>query len=141
MQPGIPPGTKLTIGLPAKPDQRLAQNLGGVVASFSEVQTAHLPMVSVLDSTARPALTLILVFDSSCSYQEIVGQIAARLAPHVGPGAFIDIWSMRSDDPLLYWVEKARSRILRRSPSGEAIIERPWARWRLLLWRLTRNFK
>jgi SseB protein C-terminal domain len=141
MQPRIAAGAKVLIGMPAKPNQQLAQSLAELIASFGEVQAAHLPMVSEPNSLGKPALVLFLIFDPSCSYTEVVEQITQRLSPHIGPGAFLDIWPMKSDDPFLYWVEKARSRIFNRSPSGEPIIEHPWSRWRLLLWRLTRNFK
>ena len=141
MQPKISAGANVMIGLPAQPNQRLALNLAELVASFSEVQAAHMPMVAEPKSLGKPALVLFLIFEPSCAYNEVVKQIGEKLAAHVGPGAYIDLWPMKHDDPLLYWVEKARSRIFTRSPSGGPIIEHPWRPWRLLLWRMTRNFK
>lgn len=129
------------IGLPAKPNQKLAQNLAELVALFGEVQAAHLPMMWLPNSSTKPALVLVLILDPSCSLKEVVAGIAEKLSPHIGPGAFIDIYPMKSDDSFVYWVEKARSRIFVRSPSGDPIIEHPWSRWRLLLWRLTRNYR
>jgi hypothetical protein len=129
------------IGLPAKPDQKLAQKLAELVAPFSDVQAAHLPMVWVPGPAAKPALVLFLIFDPSCSHKDVVAQITQKLAPRIGPGAFLDFWALKSDDPLVYWVEKARSRILSRSPSGEPLIEHPWSRWRLLLWKFARNYR
>jgi hypothetical protein len=141
MQPRIPAGAKVRLGLPAKPNQKLAQNLAEVVAPFAEVQSAHLPMAHLPDSSAKPALVLFLIFPPAYPYKETVEQITVKVSPIIGPGAFLDLWPMKSEDPLLYWVEKARSRILTRSAAGEPVIEHPWRRWRLLLWRLTRNFK
>ena len=132
---------RVVIGQPTKPDQKLAHSVADAIASFPEVQTAHLPLVQRLDTSDKPALVLFVVLDPFCSQAGVLEQIKPRLSRCAVPGGFLDVIPMKPDDPFLYWVEKARSRILSRSPTGEPILERPWTRWKLLLERLTRNFK
>ena len=142
----------LKIGQPKKPDQKLAQNLAEVLAEFPAVKAAHFPMVLAFDIRyddspvapnpfSKPECVLCLIFQPSCFYEPVVENIKEKFSSKLPSGVSFNVWPLKSDDPNVYWIERARSRILTRKASGEPVIEHPWRRWKLLLQRLTRGYR
>jgi hypothetical protein len=130
------------VGVPANPDRKLARSIASVVASYSQVLEAHLPMVFDPQWVRTPALVLFLVIEPMHCTHAIVKEVNNRLASTIpGSRGVINTLAIQSNDPLLDSLAKAKCRILRRSSSGKAMVEQPWSGWRLLLSRIVNRLR
>jgi hypothetical protein len=128
-QTRMPAEGESLIGQPTKPDRARARVLAGLLAPFPKVEEAHFPQCFAPGKMTRPAQVLMIVFSDPQGAQEAMPRIQERVAQLIPSGDFVDMWPITTAGGLLGSVRGARCRILRRTPSGAAVIEDPWSLW------------
>lgn len=79
----------------------------------------------------------MLVFEDPELCSGCLNSVKERLAMLLAINTSLDVWPIRTTDPLLETIRRVGCKIVGRTPSGEAFTENPWSLWKRIRRRMS----